>query len=107
MFARVIELVTKPGKAREVTRALEDKGLPVMRSQLGLVDDLLLVSDSEPDRILVLSIWINSENADRYHRRHYPKIRGLIERWLEVEPVMKTFHVESSMGQRISRGRAA
>ena len=107
MFTRVIELVTKRGRAREVVRAIQDEGLPVMRSQLGLVDDLLLVSDTEPDRILFLSIWNSSENADRYHRRHYPKIKGLIEGWLEVEPVMKTFQVESSKGHRINRGKAA
>jgi|SRR5712692_4676195 len=107
MFTRVIELFTKRGKAREVARTLQDKGLPVMRSQLGLVDDLLLVSDTEPDRILVLSIWNSAENADRYHRRHYPNVKRLIEHCLEVEPVIKTFHVESSMAHRISRGRAA
>ena len=94
MFARALELTTRPGKLREVIRTLRERVMPVLRAQPGFVEEFILASDSEPDRLVVLSLWIRHEHAERFHRRHYSKFRRALEPLLEFEPVIRTFTVE-------------
>lgn len=72
MFTRVVELKAKSGKARELGQAINDKALPILKKQDGFVDEIVLVSDTEPDRILALSFWKRQQDAERYSKEQYP-----------------------------------
>ena len=78
MFTRIVELRARPGKARELAKIIDDKVLPVLRELQGFVDEIVLVSDTEPDHILALSFWKRQQDAERYNREHYPKINDVI-----------------------------
>src|SRR5438552_16069546 len=47
MYTRVVELTTKPEKARELCAANDDKVLPILKKQAGFVDETVLASDTE------------------------------------------------------------
>src|SRR5216683_612728 len=66
MFTRVVAVRTKPGKARDLSKTIHDKILPILEDQPGFVDEILLVSDTEPDKILALSFWESQQDAERY-----------------------------------------
>ena len=66
MYTRLVEITSKSGKARELCNTIEDRVLPILKKQKGFVDETVLVSDAEPDRILGLSFWDNKEAAERY-----------------------------------------
>ncbi len=78
MFTRVVEVTTKSGKAKELTSIINDKALPILKKQAGFVDETLLVSDPEPDRVLALSFWNSREDAERYNREQYPAIHEMV-----------------------------
>ena len=78
-----------------------------LKKQPGFVDETLLVSDEEPNRILALSFWNNKEDAERYQREQYPAIQEMVRHLLEAEPVVRTFNVESSTAHRILAEKAA
>jgi quinol monooxygenase YgiN len=107
MYTRVVELTTKPGKAREVTETINDKVLPILKKQAGFVDEAVLVSDTESTQVLGLSFWNKKEDAERYHREQYPKINEILKPLLETEPVIRTFDVHTSTTHRITAGKAA
>ncbi len=107
MFTRVVEVTTKSGKAKELTSIINDKALPILKKQAGFVDETLLVSDPEPDRVLALSFWNSREDAERYNREQYPAIHEMVRHLLETEPVIRTFNVDSSTTHRIAAGKAA
>jgi quinol monooxygenase YgiN len=107
MFTRTVELTTKSGKARELANTINDMVLPILKKQAGFVDEILLVSDAEPNRILALSFWNTKEDAERYHREQYPAIQEMVRHLLEAEPVIRTFHVDSSTTHKIAAGKAA
>ena len=52
MFTRVVELRAKSWKAKELAKTIYDKALPILRGQTGFVDEVVLVSDTEPDHLL-------------------------------------------------------
>ena len=107
MFTRVVELKAKSGKARELAQTINDKALPILKKQDGFVDEIVLVSDTEPDRILALSFWKRQQDADLYNKDQYPKVNELIAHLVERAPVVKTFNVDTSTTHKIVAGKAA
>ena len=107
MFTRVVEVTTKSGKARELTTIINDKVLPILKKQAGFVDETVLVSDTDPNRVLALSFWNMKEDAERYNRDQYPGIREMIQPLLDADPVVRTFNVDTSTTHKIAATKAA
>jgi len=107
MFTRVVEVTAKSGKARELTNIINDKALPILKKQAGFVDETVLVSDTEPNRVLALSFWNSKEDAERYHREQYPNIKEMFAHLLEADPLIRTFNVDTSTTHKIAAGKAA
>ena len=68
MFTRVVELISESGKAKELANTINEKVVPILKKQRGFVDETVLVSDTEPTRVLGLSFWNSKEDAERYHQ---------------------------------------
>ena len=107
MFTRVVEVNTKSGKAQELTTIINARVLPILKKQAGFVDETLLVSDAEPNRVLALSFWNSREDTERYQRDQYPAIHEMIRHLLETEPLIRTFNVDSSTMHKIAAAKAA
>jgi heme-degrading monooxygenase HmoA len=107
MFTRVVELASKPGKAKELSNTINEHAVPILKKQSGFVDEIILNSDAEPNRVLALSFWKTKEDAERYHREHYKNIHESMRHLLDAEPNIRTFDVHTSTGQKIAVERAA
>ena len=107
MFTRTVEVTSKSGKARELANIINDEALPILKKQKGFVDETVLVSDKEDNRVLSLSFWNSKEDAEKYQREQYPAIHEMVRHLLEAEPVIRTFNVDSSTTHRIAPGKAA
>ncbi len=105
MFTRVVEVKTKPGKARQVCDTLHDKILSTLKAQPGFVDELVLISEGQG--ILALSFWKTKEAADRYSRDHYAEVDNLIKDLVHAAPAVHTYDVETSTFYKIAKGKAA
>jgi quinol monooxygenase YgiN len=88
MFTRVVELKSKSGKSKELTNAINEKVLPILKKQHGFVDEIVLVSDKETDRVLGISFWNTREDAEQYHREHFPQVQDSVRHLLEGEPLV-------------------
>jgi quinol monooxygenase YgiN len=107
MFTRVVDIRTKTGKARELSTTLNEKVLAILRKQPGFVDEIMLVSSTDPDRILALSFWETEENAQHYNREQFPKINEILTPLLQTPPKVETFNVDISTTHKISKEKAA
>src|SRR5215472_12650621 len=107
MFTRVVELTSESGKAKEPATTINEKVLPILKKQRGFVAETVLISDTDPNRVLGLSFWNKKQDAERYHREQYPKIYEMLKHLLETEPVIRTFDVHTSTTHRIRAGKAA
>jgi len=107
MFTRIVELTTKPGKNKQLSDTINDKVLPILKKQKGFVDETVLVSDKEDNRVLGLSFWNTKVDAEQYHRAEYPKVHEMVQDLLDGEPVIRTFDVHTSTTHRIAAGKAA
>jgi len=107
MFTRIVEVNTKSGKAKELTTIVNDKVLPILKKQVGFVDETVLASDTDPNRFLALSFWNTKEDAERYNREQYPAVHEMVQHLLEKEPAIQTFNVETSTTHKIAASKAA
>jgi len=107
MFTRVVELTCKSGKAKELANTIDEKAIPILKKQRGFVDEMVLVSDAEPNRVIGISFWNTKADAEQYHREQFPKIHDTVRNLLESDPVVRTFDVHSSTTHRIEAGKAA
>jgi len=107
MFTRIVEVNTKSGKAQALTTIINDEVLPILKKQIGFVDETVLVSDLEPNRVLALSFWNTREDAERYNREQYPAVHDMVRHLLETEPAIRTFNVDSSTTHKIAASKAA
>src|SRR5260370_7218696 len=103
MFVRVVEVKTKPGKAREVCGTLHEKVLSTLKAKTGFVDEIVLVSDSEG--ILALSFWKTKEDAERYSHEDYAKVSELIQHLVHNNPTVHAFTLNPSTCHTITNAK--
>jgi len=107
MFTRVVEITSKSEKARELCNTIDDKVLPILKRQAGFVDETIVVSDMEPNRILALSFWRTREDAQRYEREQFDTVQKTLEHLMETAPVVRTFNVHTSTAHKVTAEKAA
>lgn len=105
MFTRIVEVTTKPGKAYDIANAINEDVLPILRQQPGFIDETILISEMESNRVLAMSVWKSKEDAERYHKEHFSKITEMISRMLE-STVVRTFNVHTSTAHKVAAGIA-
>ena len=107
MYTRVVELTSKSGKAGELCNTIDEKVLPILNKQAGFVDETVIVSDTEPNRVLALSFWHTREDAQRYEREQFDAVQKTVQNLLETAPVVRTFDVHTSTAHTIAAEKAA
>jgi heme-degrading monooxygenase HmoA len=107
MFTRIVELTTKHGKNEQLSSTINDKVLPILKKQRGFVDEMVLVSDKEQNRVVALSFWNTRQDAEQYHRTEYPKVQEAIRPLLDAEPTIRTFEVHTSTTHKIAAEKVA
>jgi quinol monooxygenase YgiN len=86
MFTEVVELRAKPWKASDLCDAVSETIQPVLKKQRGFQGEITLVSDDDPNRILVLSFWNRREDAERFHREQFSQIAEMLRPLCKCEP---------------------
>ncbi len=107
MFARTVEINAKTGKARELVRTVNDQVLAILKNQPGFVDEMTLISQDAPDRVLAISLWQSREDAEKYNRESFPRVTDIIRNVIEGTPQVRTFDVATSTAHNIVAGKAA
>jgi len=107
MFTRIVEIKTQSKKGTEVANLIHEKILPLLKQQTGFVDELVLVSSTEPDRVIGMSFWRTQQDAERYNRELFPKVNEILRPHAQGAPEVRTFNVNASTIKSIAASKAA
>jgi len=107
MFTRIVECTVKPDKKDEIQQRLRNEVLSLLQKQPGFVDEVTLLSEHDPERMVAISFWKTREDAERYHRETFPRVQDIIKPALKNPPKVETYNVEDSTIHRIAAGKAA
>jgi len=106
MFTRVVEVRTKPGRAKELCHTIHERVLSALKAQPGFVDEIVLISDTEAERVLALSFWKTKEDAERHSHEQYSQIKEMIQHEVHSAPKVHMYTVETSTAHKIAKGKA-
>ena len=107
MFTRVVEVRLSKDKVSQFSSVLNEKVLPLLREQPGFVDEITLISNTEPERVMAISFWQSEADAQRYNEQQYPRVREMINALSDSSMKVQTYNVENSTAHQIARGKAA
>ena len=102
MYSHIIELIPKAGQASLLVSAIRDHAIPeIIKHAEGFVDQIVLRSDSEPDRVTSISFWESKEYGDLFLQKGFRQVGALIAPFIIAKPESKTMSVEISTIDRI------
>ncbi len=99
MFARMVEVVAKPGKRAEVISIGLNELMPLIKKQRGFIDLIVMTDDTRADHGTTLSLWASREESERFWmsaeftaamNRVTPLMEHMIFRTFEVETLAST-----------------
>lgn len=83
MFVRVLEMETKPGKAKELCALVGEKGFPILKKFPGFVNAYCLVPEGSLDMVVAMSFWESEEAAEKYRTESYHEVAEIYDPYLE------------------------
>jgi hypothetical protein len=95
MFARVVTMQLKPSLAKEFPVAFEKEILPLLKSQAGFVQELLLVAP-ETKEMMAIGLWESKGCAEIYNRELYPMVEMMWGKFIEGVPIIQNYEEKSA-----------
>ncbi len=103
MYSHVIELTAKPGRAEELIAAIRDQAIPqIIRRSEGFVDEIVLLSESDPGHVTAISFWRTREDAARFTATGFAGVTALLQEFLSAAPERHEYVVGASTNDEIT-----
>lgn len=102
MFSNIIELTAKPGQAKQLILTIRERALPqVIRPSEGWIDEIVLLSDSDPNHVTAISFWKSRADVERFNEKGFARVSALLQPYLNGAPQRRAFVVGASTNYHI------
>src|SRR5262249_47885611 len=102
MFCHIIELTAKPGQARRAVEIIGNQAIPtVIQPAEGFVDEIVLLSLSDPNHVTAFSFWQNKDYSDKFDAYGFDAVTVMVQETLAAPPERRPFDVGASTNPRI------
>jgi antibiotic biosynthesis monooxygenase len=96
MYARIVELFPKSERKDEFLKTVRMDVMPILKKQPGFPEILPFFPEAENERVVVITLWAEKRDADRYVREVFPKISDIVRPFLLLLIASRHHTVESS-----------
>jgi quinol monooxygenase YgiN len=107
MFARIVEFTPKLEKKEELVKVIRNEVLPILKKQTGFMEILPFFPETKNEKVVVVSIWMEQRNAERYEREVFPKVEEILEPYLTTPITFKSYTVETTLCEHFVQALAA
>ena len=97
MFARIVELFPRLEKKDEFLKTVRVDVLPILKKQPGFLEILPFMPEVENERVVVITLWAEKRDADRYVREVFPKVSDIVRPYLLSPIASRHYTLESSL----------
>jgi quinol monooxygenase YgiN len=102
MVSHIIELTAKPGQAELLVAAIHNRAIPeVIQHAAGFVDQIVLVSATDPEHVSAISFWTSKESGDQFFQNGFKEVSAITAPFLSAKPEAYEFIVVASTNDRI------
>lgn len=107
MFARILEFTPKMEKKEEFIRTMKNEVLPILKKQTGFLDILPFFPEVKTEKVLMISLWNDRKNAERYEKEVFPKVEEIVRPYLQTTMVYRPYWVETTLCEHFINAMAA
>ena len=107
MFARIVEFIPKAEKKEELIKAVRNEVVPVLKKQPGFLEILPFLPESTTEKTIIVTLWAEKRDAERYEREAYPKVAEIVKPYLTTAITFKHYVVETSVSPNFMESFAA
>lgn len=100
MYARLVTTQLKPGKFDLATRKLEEKIIPMLKTQKGFRDEVSFF-DKEKNESVAISFWDAEADLRKYEKDAYPEMVRVLSDTFEGTPEVRRFEVSNATFYKI------
>jgi quinol monooxygenase YgiN len=97
MFARVIEFNPNQEKRDEIVSVMRREILPILKSQPGFLEILPFEPESKTEKLLIITLWAEKRNAERYEREVFPKVEEILKPYLDTSITSRHYTVQTAL----------
>ena len=97
MFARIVELFPKRDKKEEFLKTIRIDVLPILKKQPGFLEILPFLPEIENEKVLMVTLWAESRDVERYVREVFPKVSEIVRPYLLSPITSRHYRLETSM----------
>lgn len=105
MYTRNVRIKLRANSVQEFRRLLEQKVIPLLRTQKGFQDEISFVAPKRNEAVAI-SFWDSQENADAYNHIAYLDVLRALSKVIEGMPIVETFEVIDSTFHKITSSAA-
>jgi quinol monooxygenase YgiN len=107
MFARIVEFIPKLEKKEELVKVIRNEVLPILNKQRGFMEFLPFFPETKTEKVMVISLWTEKRNAERYEREVFPKVEEILKPYLTTPITYKPYNVETTLCEHFVQALAA
>ncbi len=107
MFARVLEFGPRMEKNEEFIRVVKHEVLPILKKQHGFLDVLPLFPEMTHEKMVMISLWVEKKDAERYHKEWFPRVEEIVKPFLATPITFKVYMVETTVCEHFEKAMAA
>jgi hypothetical protein len=101
MFARILAFELKLEERKEFVAVVKDEVLPILKKQIGFLEILPFFPDkTRAGKVITISLWTTSQDAERYEREFYPKVLGILKPFLTTPVEVSYSNLETALCDR-------
>jgi len=97
MFARIVEFMPKLEKKEEFVKVFRNEVLPILKNQTGFLETLPFFPENKNEKAIVVSLWMEKRDAERYEREAFPKVQEILKPYLSTPITFKPYYVETTL----------
>jgi heme-degrading monooxygenase HmoA len=97
MFARFVEFIPKFEKKEEFIKVVRKEVVPILKKQPGFLEILPFLPQTTNEKTVVITLWFEKRDAERYEREVYPKVEEIVKSYLTTPITFKHYTVETSI----------
>ena len=107
MFARIVEFIPKLEKKEELVKVIRNEVLPILNKQSGFMEFLPFFPETKTEKVMVITLWTEKRNAERYEREVFPKVEEILKPYLTTPITYKPYNVETTLCEHFVHALAA
>jgi heme-degrading monooxygenase HmoA len=80
-------------------KVLRNEVLPILKKQPGFLEILPFEPETKTEKMIIVTLWAEKRDAERYERETYPKVEGIVKPYLTTPVTFKHYNVETTLCQ--------